>query len=262
MTLWGGKSGRSAYEYALLEQILQKTQDQYPPYQLSINNAHLGAERGRQVVADGKFANIYVSGMRDDIYTQSGEIRVVPFPTMKGLLGYRAAIIRKEDRERFAKARQDHDLRNLVVGQGNRWADAIILRHNHFTVNDSGRYENLLSMLNYGRFDMVLFGVAEAPDELAANSNRDELTIADHNLVYYPHAMVYQVSGHHPQLAQRVSDGLEIVSRDGTLDSLLEEYFGDAIKLIRAKETELIVLEHPDPNFMPALKQPLLANGH
>ncbi|MDO3386795.1 hypothetical protein QWI17_13190 [Gilvimarinus sp. SDUM040013] len=261
VTLWGGKSGRTAYEHALLQQILIKTADRYPPYDLWVNNEHLGAERGRQVVANGQHANIYVSGLREDAYTDSGEIVVVPTPTMKGLMGYRSAIIRADDQERFALAVQQSELRELVVGQGNRWADAKVLRHNKFSVDDSGRYENLLSMLSYGRFDTVFFGVVEAPAELAASNMRDALSIAPQNVIYYPHAMVFQVSGQHPLLAKRVADGLAIVRRDGTLDRLLDEYFSDAIAHIKDPNTQIIVLEHPQPSIIPELTQPLLAQG-
>lgn len=261
VTLWGGKNARTAYETQLLQAVLDHTADQYPAYRLSVNNQHLGAQRGRQAVADGELANVYVSGLRDDDFTRAGRLLVVPHPTMKGLLGYRAAIIRKADQQRFAKAAAQHQLRNLTVGQGSHWADADILRHNAFSVNDSGRYENLLEMLAYGRFDTVFLGIAEAADEIAASRAAEQLTVAEHTLIYYPHAMVFYVSARERELAERIALGLKRVEEDGTLDALLHHHFGDAIALIRRSDTQLLVLEHPSPSLVPALEKPLLATS-
>ncbi|MBU2885301.1 transporter substrate-binding domain-containing protein [Gilvimarinus agarilyticus] len=259
VTLWGGKSGRSLYEHDLLEQILLKTSSHYPAFNLQMNTQNLGAERGRQTVADGILANIYVSGLRQDKYTRTQNIIPIPTPIMKGLLGYRTVLIRQEDASRFQQAVQQSDLRSWVIGQGHSWADVDILRHNGFTVNDNGRYENLLNMLTYSRFDMVLFGVAEAAAELAASHLQEQLTIVEETIIYYPHAMVYQVSGQHPELARRVAEGLAIVERDGTLARLLEKHFGEALALIQQKKDHIIVLNHPTPTQIPELIQPLLA---
>lgn len=262
VVLWGGQRTRTSYEYALLQEILAKTADRYPPYQLTINNALLGTERGRQVVADGQVANVYVSGMREDDLTRSGQIILVPAPAMKGLFGYRSAIIRKKDRRAFYQAVQTDRLKSWVIGQGNRWADVDILRANGFTVNDSGRYKNLLSMLHYNRFDMVLLGVAEAAETLATSPLQTELFIPPDVIIYYPHVMAFQVSGRYPELARRIADGLDIVKNDGTQDHLLAQFFGDAIQQIQSEHNRYIILSHPEPDFMPELDKPILAAPH
>lgn len=259
VTIWAGKNGRGLYEVALLRAILDRTKEHYPSYQLTVNSDHLGTQRGRQVVADGHLANVYVSGLRQDDYIHNKRILLINKPTMNGLLGYRAAVIRQTDTERYAQSAAQHKLRDLTIGQGNSWSDVGILRHNHFTVNDSGRYENLFEMLAYGRFDAIFFGLAEIQQELAASKLQEQLTIAYQPIIYYPHAMVFQVSGNNPQLAKRIEEGLQILSADGSHEQLLEHYFGSTIKRIRDEHTRIIVLAHPIPTLIPELAQPVLA---
>jgi hypothetical protein len=258
VTLWAGKNGRGRYEVALLRTILDRTADNYPAYQLSVNSSPFGTQRGRQVVADGEQANVYVSGLREDDYTRNRDILMIRRPVMKGLFGYRAAIIRQGDGARYAQSAQQHNLRDLTIGQGSHWEDAMILRYNNFTVNDNGRFENLFEMLAYGRFDAIFLGIAEIEPELAAAPLNDKLTIAYQPIIYYPHAMVFQVSGKHPQLSRRIKEGFAQISDDGTHDQLLEHYFGGAINRIRAANTNIFVLKHPTPSLMPELTQPML----
>ena len=258
VSLWASKSGRGEFELALLQAILERTKDHYPAYQFSVIHDSLGTQRGRQVIADGEQANVYVSGLREDNFTREQQILMVHQPTMKGLMGYRAAIIRADDAERYARAASESDLRSLVIGQGRDWEDAKILRFNHYTVNDNGRFNNLFEMLSYGRFDALLLGAAEANQELAASPLKAQLSVAGQPIIYYPHAMVFQVSGKYPELAQRIADGFKRLIQDGTHEQLLNQYFGDIIRHISDKNTRIIVLKHPNPSLMPELKQPLL----
>lgn len=259
VTLWGGKSGRTAYEAELLHTILDTTAEQFPSYQYTVNNDLLGAQRGRQAVAEGELVNVYVSGLREDHYTQTGQLIAIELPTMNGLLGYRAAIVRKAEQAQMQSAAAQYRLRNLVIGQGKDWADADILRFNRFTVDDSGRYENLLDMLAYKRFDAVFLGLAEAQNELHASRAANELSILHELIIYYPHAMVFYVSGKQPMLAERIRQGLSQITVNGTLDRLLEKHFGDALDTIRSQNVNLLVLDHPNPGLAPGLQQPLLA---
>lgn len=251
-------SNRSAYSLALLQAILERTAPQYPPYKLTVNDSRSGPQRGRSMVAVGQVANVYASGLREDSHTQDGSIIMLHQPIMKGLLGYRSAIIRRRDAERFAQAVREHKLRDLIIGQGRGWEDVYMLRYNQFTVEDSAHFDNLLKMLAYQRFDAVLLGTTEARQALAASPWRHELIVADAPMIYYPLGVVFHVSGTQPKLAQRLRDGLKRVIADGTLDALLEQHFAAAIAYIRAHASQLLTLSHPNPELVPELITPQL----
>jgi hypothetical protein len=258
VVLWANPNGRGRYELALLRAILKRTAANHPAYTLSLNSTPLGSSRGRQGVADGLIANVYVSALRQDHYTREKKLLLVRQPIANGLLGYRAAVILPQNRERYKHSTAQHKLRNLTIGQGRNWQDANILRHNHFTVDDSGWFENLFDMLVYQRFDAVFLGLLEVAQEVAASPLQEQLSIAYQPIIYYPLAMVFQVSGHNPKLAQRIEKGLEQVINDGTRDQLLEQHFGDAIQRIRNPNAQILVLEHPNATLMPDLIKPQL----
>lgn len=255
---WGGKSGRMAYELDVLRAAMERTADDYPVYKMTIDPSPLGALRGREMVAKGESLNLYVSGLRHDALTENGRILMVPTPTMKGLLGYRSLIIRKSDYHKFKNIRTLEQLRELVIGQGSNWEDAATLRHNRLRIDDSGRYENLLGMLNHHRFDAVLLGAVEAPAVLAENPVRDSLMILPDVIVYYPHAMIFQVSGKAPQLAERLQQGMKLLEEDGTISELMEHHFSDTLAMLRAHQPKVIVLQHPTPDQLPGLLTPKL----
>ncbi len=258
---WGGKSGRMAYELDVLRAALDATADTYPVYKLTIDPSPLGALRGREMVAKGESLNLYVSGLRHDTLTARGRILMIPTPTMNGLLGYRSLIIRKSDYPKFKDISSVEELRQLVIGQGSNWEDAATLRHNKLRIDDSGRYENLLNMLNHHRFDAVLLGAVEAPAVLAESPLRDRLMVLPEAIVYYPHAMIFQVSGKAPQLAERLQLGMQILEENDTISALMEHHFGDTLSQLRSHQPHVIVLEHPTPEHLPSLITPKLLNA-
>lgn len=255
---WGGKSGRMAYELDVLRAAMERTAEDYPLYKMTIDPSPLGALRGREMVAKGESLNLYVSGLRYDELTKNGRILMVPTPTMMGLLGYRSLIIRKSDYPTFKNIRTLEQLREIVIGQGSNWEDAATLRHNQLRIDDSGRYENLLGMLNHHRFDAVLLGVVEAQAVLSESPVRDSLMVLPDVIVYYPHAMIFQVSGEAPELAERLRRGMEILEEDGTITALMEHHFNDTLNMLRAHKPTVIVLQHPTPDQLPGLLSPKL----
>jgi len=255
---WGGKNGRMAYELDVLRAALEASAEHFPAYQLTIDPSPLGALRGREMVAKGELLNIYVSGLRHDHLTEQGRIVMVPTPTMKGLLGYRSLIIRKGDHEKFKQITSIDQLQQLVIGQGRNWEDVVTLQHNQLRIDDSGRYENLLNMLNHHRFDTVLLGALEAPAVLAESGLNDQLMILPEMMVYYPHAMIFQVSGNAPLLVERLRLGMQVLEENGTLRQLVGRHFGETIDQLRRQKSHFIVLEHPTPEDLPSLIAPRL----
>lgn len=259
--LWAATEARAHYEVELLREILERTADRYPEYQLETVTRHMSSRRGRVEVARGERINVYVSSLRKDYLTETGQLRIVRQPIMDGLLGYRAIIIRRDFQEAFNRALAEDRLETLTVGQGVDWEDATILRHNGFTVSDSGEYQNLLPMLAHERFDTVFLGMIEAAPEISARGLGDTLMIDERKIIYYPHAMVFHVSQHEPLLAERIEVGLAELVEDGTQRALMEKHFGEALAQIRRADGNIRVLDHPSSEWLPELAEPLLARG-
>ena len=79
------------------------------------------------------------------------QLRAVYFPLLKVLMGHRIAIIRKEDKARFANITSLEQLQAISVGQGFDWPDTDILERQGFILV-YGADHHLLGMLEKRRF--------------------------------------------------------------------------------------------------------------
>ena len=204
---------RYTYQYRLIAELMARTEARFGPYQLQpytgkmtsrrLNNEAIRGERINLMWSDAGHPNL-----------DSQMIRI-PFPLLKGLLGYRIFLIRKEDQPRFAAIRSLEELKQLRLGQGANWGDIKIYRHNGFDVTTGKDYQHLFHMLVSGRFDYFPRGVNEAPLEYAAQHERHpELTIEQTLLLVYRYPVFFYVSRNNPALAQAKLPGRRIFYLD------------------------------------------------
>ncbi|MDO3385179.1 transporter substrate-binding domain-containing protein [Gilvimarinus sp. SDUM040013] len=252
---WGGTPGRVEYELEVLREALDAASD--APYTVQHNVQSYGSDRGRQEIALGDRVNVYASAYQHDALVTTGQLIPVERPLLKGLLGYRSLIVRKQDLAKFAAMTRLSDLQQVVVGQGSGWFDAQVYRHNGIEVDESARFRLLLGMLSHKRFDTVILGVMEAAPTLAGSQYADELSVVPGLGVYYPHPLIYYVSANAPQLAERLQRGMDLLQANGKLDMLFAQHYGDLIETMRASWQHLIILEHPNTPLEGALDAPV-----
>ncbi|MDO6424010.1 hypothetical protein [Saccharophagus degradans] len=256
---WNGTAARDSYELALLLLALDKTAADYPPFNITRLEADLGSDRARHELARGELINIYAAPYRARVGEVETQIVQVPNPLLKGLLGYRNLIIREKDLARFEQISNKEELKPILIGQGRSWPDVAIYRHNGLQVMDEGLFSNLFAMLSLGRFDCLPLGVVEAKATLAAfDGDKLDLTIAPDLLLYYPWPVLFQISGKHPLLAERVTKGLALAAKDGSFDALFDHYYGELVEQLREQESKMIVLENPTLKEKMGLQEPQL----
>ena len=142
---------RYTYEYRLIAELMARTEARFGSYQLQPYTGKMSSRRLNNEAIRGERINLMWSDAgHPDLDSQM--IRI-PFPLLKGLLGYRIFLIRKADQPRFAAIRNLEELKQLRLGQGANWGDIKIYRHNGFAVTTGGNYQNLFHMLVSGRFD-------------------------------------------------------------------------------------------------------------
>lgn len=169
----------------------------------------------------------------------------VKIPLLRGLLGYRQLVIRKSDLEKFEKIKHEADLQALIAGQGRDWEDTFIYRSNGYKVNAEADYYNLLSMLVAKRFDYIPLITIEIDNFIEQfDKHAPEVTVAPNILISYPFPVLFQVSINHPQLAERVEQGLKIAQRDGSMDKLFNVYFAAELRKLRANKSRVFILDN------------------
>lgn len=257
---WGGRAGRDEYDIALLKMALDVTKDDFGEYTLSVNEQRFGTLRARREISKGAIINIYPSPLRNQDVLEKEKIMVVRFPTMKGILGYRALIIRDEDKEKFDGVKSLADLQNLAIGQGQGWIDSDIYRANGVAVVDAPRYGFLYTMLSRNRFDAIALGVGEIDAALGSTeaSFQRNFTIYKGLLIYYPFPTVYHVSAKLPHLVERLEIGLARLEASGEFERHFQAHHATRLQQYQENGAEVIILANPFLEDNLGLAKPLL----
>ncbi len=171
-------------------------------------------------------------------------LRPIRLPIDRGLIGWRVALLRTGDAERFADVRELEDLREHVAGQGHDWPDLKILQANGLKVTAVNSYPALFSMLALGRFDYLPRSLGEYREELRQQDGQ-AITLDRHLLLHYPAALYFFVRKDNAALAQALTEGLNQALRDGSLKALFDSHYGAAIRAADMTNRRVIRLHNP-----------------
>ncbi|QYK02593.1 substrate-binding periplasmic protein [Shewanella psychrotolerans] len=207
---------KQTYFIDLLRLAMEKSQQQYGDFELQAVAIDMPQRRAIKSVQESEL---------DVVWTMSSiereqQLKPVYFPLLKGLLGYRIAVIRKEDEDKFIDINDLEELQRIPVGQGLDWPDSDILQKQGFTLV-RGADHNLLTMLNKKRFDYYLRGIHEPWSELVGRSN---LMVETTFVIIYPAPIYFFVRQDNDLLAERIEYGLRAALADGSFDSLFYDH--------------------------------------
>lgn len=92
---------RYAFHYELLDTVLQRTAGKYGPYVMQPYSEPISVARGLREGVRGEILNLLISDAGQKIIDEG--MIPIPYPLDKGLLGYRIALIRKQDQARIGR---------------------------------------------------------------------------------------------------------------------------------------------------------------
>ena len=176
-------------------------------------------------------------------------LRPIRVPIYKGLMGYRALIIRKSDENKFLKVKTKEDLMSFTFGQGLHWPDTAILRANQLRIMEAVTKESLYKMSAAKRFDMFPRGVIEIlpEDDFIRQQN---LMVEPRLIIHYRTDMYFFVNKNNTELAERLEKGWDIILRNGEFDKMF--YSTDrityALNFLKQPGHTIIELDNP---FLP-----------
>ena len=237
---------RKNYQLELLKFALNATAEKFGPYTLSVvrETKDWSTARYRKILKQGEIINVSWGVAGPLPPSKQGSFRI-NYPLLNNANGYRILVINKNKAAAFKNVLSLEDLKPYRIGQGEQWFDTWILKHNDLQVIESPIQENLFAMLQYGRFDAISLGILEVQNELNSNG-RDlrGLSIEESVLIYYPFPIYFQVSHKTPRIAERLSEGMRIITENGTLDRIFNKHFSDVISDLKLNERNLIELEN------------------
>lgn len=242
--LWiGGVSeSRKAHETAVIRLALEKSRERYGPYELKVTNSTLSRPRTIRNFSEGTMAQVVTApALAYRVDSDEQPLIIIPTPLLQGLLGRRQAIVRRDQAADFAKIKSLAQLRQFTAGLGFDWIDQEFFRDAELPFTTGASITQLFNMLAHGRFDYLPLGVLEAEQALAQSEHAAQLVIVDNLIVYYPLPVYAQISHNHPHITERLTFGLEAARKDGSLNALFDQYYGE----FNNADADLVVIELP-----------------
>jgi len=207
------------YFYRLIQLVLSKTAAENEHINIvKIDGINLTQGRRLRYI-DNKLIDVIWTGTnikRERLYLP------VRMPLLGGLLGYRVALIHKDNREKFTNITQAQ-LKKLTACQGAHWPDSDILEDNGFKVERVVHYDSMFKMLVRKRCDYFPRAIYEAfAEQQALKNSMPEIITIDNFIIHYPFHFYYFVHRDNKQLAQRLQLGLMAALKDGSWLQLIK----------------------------------------
>jgi hypothetical protein len=218
-----GFDRRGLYTRALIQEALVRTEPRYGPAELKVDGERHSRLRLIQAVERGDQLSVAVLPSNPNL-----EERLLPvkIDLADGLLGLRVSLVREQDISLFSGVTAASDLKRFIAGAGADWEIALRFKQLGVTVLEAGDYEALFPMLIHGRFDHLSRSVMEVLDEYKKyKASLPELTVEPALLLETGMPLYAFLSPKAGALRQRLQEGLQALSDDGTIRRTVREQF-------------------------------------
>ncbi|WP_051234567.1 substrate-binding periplasmic protein [Marinimicrobium agarilyticum] len=231
------------YFSGLLQLALDKTEADYHPCEVRISEHPTPQARLYLDLEKGEHIDVIDATAMPE---RDRRFLAVRFPLLKGLMGYRIAFIREEDKAAFAEIENIAELSAFTAGQGAGWPDVEVLRASGLPVVTADKYEALFRMLRAERFDYFPRGAQEVLSE-RQTFNTEGLVVESSMAIVYPWPVYFYVNPREAELAERIEQGLHRAKEDGSFDRYFYQHplIKGVFEQLHLQDRQLIYLCHP-----------------
>jgi len=234
---------RYDYDRAVLELALQKTVEEYGPYELH-STQEMNFLRAQADVTHNVYQNFFIKLSYETKFNESMDF--VPFPIDLGIVGYRVCFVSKENLNRVSLVEHLEELKQFTYGLGSGWSDISIFRSQGFKVIEVPTYESLFKMVAKGRFDLFCRGVNELKDEYETHKHIEGLTYDTSMAIVYPLPRFFYTNPDNQQAIKRVYDGFVKAYNDGSLIEVWKEFYQSSIDFSQLKNRKIYRIDNPN----------------
>ena len=221
---------RRGYSHALLLEALEKTKNDFGPYELRNQFYVSSRDRALVEIVKGRLLNVLAVPCQPEWESKAVPIRI---SLDKDLLDYRLLLVHRDNVNDFSKVRTADDLKKFRFGLLSQWVTTKLLEKEGFNVVKSTYYEGLFGMLDRKRFDVLLRGISEIKKEHDLYKMKyPDLMIEPILAIRQPLPVYFYVSPKTPHLKKRIETGLKRMQKDGSFDSIFMKYHGEKTKKI------------------------------
>ncbi len=235
---------RHNYERALAHLLLQKTEVEFGPYDV-IDAPPMSYTRAVQSLQE----NIYPNFIRGFVFqknlSKSGDLDYVPFPILRGLLGYRTCFLSTAIEESFAQAKSRKDILSFTHGYGVDWPDITILRAGGVSTTSYPGYKSLFKMVAANRFDLFCRGTNEIYDEYQRHKNLQNFAYDKTKAFFYEFPFFFYANSSNSLVIERLKRGFEITIQDGSFEKLWYQHHKRNLDFVKLNERQIYYFENP-----------------
>ena len=231
---------RSDYELAVLKLVLESTKDDYGDFNITTEES--GYTIARQIKIAQERAQIFL--WASPYNSLNTDLAIIEYPIFQGAFGLRSIVVHKDNLQKINSVSTLSELKQFSVGQGPGWMDVAIYKHHGFNVIEA-RLTKLFNMAANKRFDLLPLGRLEIDNEiLATKTSGDELIVAPHHMIHYPHPVLFHLNVKHTQAISRLNDGMREITQNGALAALFNQHFSHVTAQLKQQDTIVFELEN------------------
>ncbi|WNO09681.1 hypothetical protein [Teredinibacter sp. KSP-S5-2] len=169
----------------------------------------------RQIQLENKI-DIYWAGTS---IKREKALHAIRVPLLKGLLGFRVAIMHKSVEGHYQSINNAKAFYRLKPCQGADWPDSDILEHSGFRVIRNPSLKGMYEQVSIMRCHFFPRGIHEVEAEYSAVIQRyPNLKLNKSLIIHYPFPMYFFVNKHNDALIDVVRRGLELAIDDGSFE--------------------------------------------
>ncbi len=220
-----------------------KAQEPFQDYILKPSKEIMVQKRAMERLRAGNEINIFWTMTSQE---REQNIFVLRIPLLRGCLGKRLIVIRKNDKWKFNSFKTLNDFKKISFGQGHDWPDADILENAGLKVIRSIAYihENLMKMLDSGRFDALPLGMIEIWEEVAKRPQFALMVSPDIILSYNAPVFIF-LNPSEKVLQEKLEKGFDKIIKNGVFEKIFNKHYQDIIQKADLQNKIIIKIENP-----------------
>lgn len=232
-----------SYYLDLIERLLADTADGYGPARLQKVPEDVPQAR---LLAQLQHHRLDLLWTTTNIQRES-MVPPIRIPLDMGLTGQRALVIRTDRKAEFDAITSLEQLGKLKACQGAFWPDTTVLRAAGLRVVEMAWIDLAYPALHDGGCDYLPRALNEIDGEVAAMKDPG-IMVYDRLLLVYPLPMYLFVAPDEPELARRLTDGLQKMVAHGDLRRFMQDHPSTSMifPITRYQSARVFRLKNPD----------------
>jgi hypothetical protein len=240
-----GHSVLHTYKIDLVRLALEQTRAEFGDYLIKpLVGENPNDMRRVALMNEGKLINLLWGSPG----TLIGKAEAIPIPLdiLQGLLGYRLCLTHRDSPLKLENFKDLESLRPIRFGQGQEWPDVKIYQQNSLAIVPAPSFGSLFDMLGYKRFECLALGANEITEAYHQKKTQYPFLAIDSSLlIYYDFPIYFYVSKKHPELAKRLTLGLDKLQKSGEFERLFKQYHEKDIAALNLRARKLVCLKSP-----------------